>query len=172
MKKILLLAMVMTSLCVGRLSAQDYDYYDFSDCKWTDFDGTQYSPAGSFWKVSANGRFAVGYDDVLYSGSVYYWDAEDAEDIKHLNRGYNRVALCDVSNDGVMVGSNEERESIDSEVPTVSYPAYYQIGKGWTNLPVPNDYSTLYVTNQDFMDHARAITPDVNSIAITLHLNR
>ena len=110
-------------------NAQSYELYDFSNDLWEDFDGEMYNPVGVMYKVSANGKYAVGYDGIIYTGAVYYWTADDPEGLLFINQGNNRISLSDVANDGTMVGSFEQRKSDDSETKEICYPGYYVVGE-------------------------------------------
>lgn len=77
----------------------------------------------------------------------------------------NRISACDVSNDGIVVGSFEQREDIDTKASC--YPGYYDINVGkWQQLPVIDEFfSEYYAIRMSFANEARAITPDAKFIA-------
>ena len=162
MEKKLLLAATLFGAALMPAEAQNYEYYEFTNDVWIDDNGDSNVPVGVFHKVSANGRYAVGCDDILITGAAYYWDAEDSEVLNYIVDGYNRYGLYDVANDGTMVGLFEDRE--DLEVMSICYPGYYTVENGWTQLPVPDNYSTYYNTQTDYVTTARAITPDAQYI--------
>ena len=171
MKKNTLFAALL-GLASLQANAQSYELYDFSNDLWEDFDGEMYTPVGVMYKVSANGKYAVGYDGIIYAGAVYYWTADDPEGLLFINQGNNRISLSDVANDGTMVGSFEQRKSDDSETKEICYPGYYVVGEGWTQLPVPEKYSQYYGKESDFLNEARAITPDGKYIVGNLYVTQ
>lgn len=140
-------------------SSEDYTLYDFGDIEWLDVDGYA-SPGlfGNFNKVSANGQYAVGYDDQLL-GCAFLWNREYVDTVEIVNNDYNLlIHLCDISNDGVGVGSYQA----SSGDPL--YPAYRTSDGVWITLPVPEGFSETAGAGMG-IDHARAITPDGNYIA-------
>lgn len=162
MKKHLLIAtMVLTAIGGGKICAQDltnHTYYDFANTKWTDVDGYENDVLfGSFSKVSANGQYAVGYDDMMMF-TTFMWDKSNPSNIMLVNTDYNRkIYLHDVANDGTAVGSYE------SSMTNGMRPAYMQDGE-FTVLPVPDDFSTSYSQGGMGIDEASAVTPDAKYI--------
>lgn len=159
--------MALASVATFQANAQNYDYYKFTNQVWQDpYYGEDYSPVGVFYKCSANGKYAVGYDGVLYSGLCYYWENTNPEGLTYIHDAINRVMLCDVSNDGVMVGAFEERDMEDWETECQCLPGFYTKDGGWKQLPVPENYSVYYSTTNSFLTNAaNVITPDGKYIA-------
>lgn len=147
----------MAAIGGGKVYAQDltnHTYYNFADTKWTDADGYDNEVLfGAFNKVSANGQYAVGYDDqIMYT--TFMWDKSNPSTITLVNTDYNRkIFLHDVANDGTAVGSYE------SSMTNGMRPAYMQEGE-FSVLPVPDDFSESYSQGGMGIDNARAITPD------------
>lgn len=161
MKKQLLFSVALSLLTATGASAQDmsnYKYYDFSEQTWTDCDGMEWPGTfGYFNKVSANGKYAVGYDDLLGSGLSFMWNSENPGSIEIVNNDYNLTKiLCDVTNDGMVVGGFNTPEN------STTYPGYMTADGEWTALPVSEDYSTAGATEN--LSIARAVTPDGNYI--------
>ena len=72
MKKHLLFSAALSLMATAGVQAQDlsdYKYYDFGETTWVDPDGYE-NPyvCGYFNKVSANGKYAVGYDEDAHKG--------------------------------------------------------------------------------------------------------
>lgn len=125
----------MAAIGEGKVYAQDltnHTYYNFADTKWTDADGYDNEVLfGAFNKVSANGQYAVGYNDqIMYT--TFMWDKSNPSAITLVNTDYNRkIFLHDVANDGTAVGSYE------SSMTNGMRPAYMQEGE-FSVLPIPD----------------------------------
>ena len=170
MNKLLLTCACATALAFyapQTVNAQDYLEQDFKDFPIVDPEyGDQMNAAGCFQHVSSNGKYAVGYDDAqiwFNLGGAFLWQLSDPTELTPLGTTYNRISACDVSNDGIIVGSFEQREN--EENPTVAYPAWRTITGDWQQLPVPAGYSLTQAKNEDFSQEARAITGDGKYIA-------
>lgn len=170
MNKLLLTCACATALAFyapQTVNAQDYLEQDFKDFPIVDpeFDDAQ-NAAGCFQHVSSNGKYAVGYDDAqswFNLGGAFLWQLSDPTELTPLGTTYNRISACDVSNDGIIVGSFEQREN--EENPTVAYPGWRTITGDWQQLPVPEGYSLTQAKTEDFSQEARAITADGKYIA-------
>lgn len=170
MNKALLVSAFLLCSASVELCAQNYVYHEFADQKWTDDTGFENSPYGVFNKVSANGKYAVGYDDVVETNVSFLWRSEAPTKIEYVNTTPNRISLCDVSNDGVMVGSFENRAADKMDKKVVAYPGYKTLDGEWKQLPVPDNYSEKMALGQAYMEEARAITPDGQFVAGNIHL--
>lgn len=162
MKKHLLLSAALSLLTVTG-SAQDlsgYQFQKFFNESWTDPDGYQWDMLfGYFNKVSANGKYAVGYDDYVGTGTAYRWCLDTPDKIELVNTDYNKmVSLYDITNDGVAVGSSDQNER------GCLLPGYMTLDGGWTFLPVPEDYSESKASSMN-LSSACAVTPDGKYIA-------
>ena len=153
----------MSLMAAAGVSAQDtsdYKYLDFGNTVWTDPDGYETPYVfGYFNKVSANGKYAVGYDDMMGTGLAYKWCADAPEELSFVSTDYNKITiLYDVTNDGVCVGgfTTADYENV--------YPGYVSADGEWTALPVPDDYSTTAAMSQG-LSSANAVTPDGSCIA-------
>lgn len=159
MKKKLLLSALLLS---GATCAQaQLTVHSFENTTWQDSWGESYYAMGNFFHVSANGFYAVGYDDQEQSsstGGAFLWRRDIPDDIEFINTTDNRVSACDVTNNGVIVGSFEERDE-DGDA-TVCYPGWRTTDGVWHQLPVPEKYSTSYATDNSWGEQARAVTPD------------
>lgn len=165
MNKLLLTCACATALALSTsqtVNAQDYTVQDFKDFHIIDPEfGDELNAAGFFQHVSSNGKFAVGYDDakIMFNlGGAFLWQLSDPTELTPLGTTYNRISACDVSNDGIIVGSFEQRENEEKE--SVAYPGWRTITGDWHQLPTPKGYSLLQATNEDFSQEARAITGD------------
>ena len=87
MEKKLLLAAALFGAALMPAEAQNYEYYEFTNDVWIDDNGDSNVPVGVFHKVSANGRYAVGCDDILITGAAYYWDAADSAVLNYIVDG-------------------------------------------------------------------------------------
>lgn len=150
----------------GTATAQNCTVYDFQDCMFS-YDGTQTCMYGQFNHVSANGKYAVGYDEEFVP-MAYMWFADEPAVLKQLSDGSLRISACDVSNDGTVVGSWEETAAGEEE--GICYPAYKTLDGEWTKLPVPENYSEYDAKNQLFVNEVRAVTPDGRFMAGNLKL--
>lgn len=165
MKKFLLIPALLFAFA-GGMKAQ-LTVHDFKSSSWEDSWDDTYSAMGEFHHVSANGQYAVGYDDQDQSaenGGAFLWKRSTPNEIEFVNTTSNRISLCDVANDGMVVGSFEERDP-ETDESTVCYPGYKTLDGTWTALPVPEGYSESFATDYSFMDEARAVSPDGKYIA-------
>lgn len=160
-------------ICATAVSAQtDGKIYDFGGTTFN-IEGYDTPVCGYFGHVSNDGRYAVGYDEVL-SGASYYWSINEPDKLVMVADpsvdGY--TTLNDISNTGVMVGSKDAQLENDEYVRM--YPAIYTFDNKWETLPVPAnysvkqswDYSSARTTNS-----VRAITPDGKYMAGQLYLS-
>lgn len=162
MKKSLLKSVLTAILLAVSVNVSAQKVYDFRDYLF-DMSGDQLTPFGVFYHVSANGKYAVGYDDQV-SPFCYFWCADKPDDLELLwDIDERYVSAHDVSNDGTVVGSWEDWDQIEEQGP--SYPAYKPLNGEWTKLPVPDNYSIEMATSMLFVSQARAITPDGRFIA-------
>lgn len=147
--------------------------YSFQSETWTDDTyGDPYDCRGQFSHVSANGQYAVGCDDQELSasqGGAFLWKRSEPGKINFINTTLNRISAVDVANDGTIVGSFEDRGE-DMETNAIAYPGYRTLDGIWTALDVPDNYSLKQAKTNDFMEEARAITPDGKYIAGNVHL--
>lgn len=176
MKKTLICTVFLALTC-GGIQAQTADVsHDFQQVRFssTNLDGSQtedFQVAGVFNHVSGNGQYAVGYDDqtlTTNTGSAFLWRSSNPDVLEQLNKTYSRVSACDVSNNGIIVGSFELRGN--STDYGISFPGYKHVDSdAWLPLPVPDQYSIRNACRQDFAEEARAITADGQVIAGTIH---
>ncbi len=163
-KNLLALAVALCAVFSPAAAQDDYGIFDYSEQMWVADDGESYFLNGLFTKVSANGRYAVGYDFQNYSGCAFFFDAQDNEELFLMNDASNRIYLNDVSNDGMIVGAFEKRE--DADTKSVMMPGYRTLNEGWKALPVPENYSTYYNTEDAYaLTGAMAVTSDGEYIA-------
>lgn len=142
--------------------------YNFSNYSFTDSYGETFSPVGPFYHVSANGQYAVGCDDIEMSyGESFLWDKSNPNELTLINASSNRISAQDVSNDGIVVGSFENRE--DEDTKAICYPGFRTLDGTWTALPVPDEYDLSQAKSYNYMEEARAITPDAKYIAGNVH---
>lgn len=165
MNKLLLTCACATALALSTtqtVNAQDYTVQDFKDFYIIDPEyGDEQNAAGYFQHVSSNGKFAVGYDDskIMFNlGGAFLWQLSDPTELTPLGTTYNRISACDVSNDGIIVGSFEQRENEEKE--SIAYPGWRTITGEWQQLPVPAGYSLTQAKTEDFSQESRAITGD------------
>lgn len=175
MRKHYFFAIVM-SMASGSVLAQTEKTYDFVETMFSittkDHSLTEEYPVmGVMEHVSANGEYAVGYDysgGIPGNGSSFLWKRSEPEKIFSISDTYDRVSACDVSNDGIIVGSFELRPNSDTE--GVAFPGWKHVDDvAWTPLPVPDQYSIRFARSYSFAEEARAITPDGGTIAGNLH---
>lgn len=143
--------------------------HSFASSTWQDAYGDTYDAAGYFQHVSANGLYAVGCDDQSQSasnGAPFLWRRSNPSEIEFLvsETSENRITAYDVTNDGVVVGSFEERDPDELE-PVACYPGYRTPDGSWYQLPMPDSYSLSYAKTYDFLNTAEAVTPDGKYIA-------
>ncbi len=161
MKKSLLSAVML--LAGVAATAQNYTLYGFTNVKFTDQNGETFAPYGVFSKVSANGKYAVGTDMSNYYSS-FMWNVENPSSLECINATANRISAFDVTDDGMVVGGYEKRS--DMEKKDVMYPAYKPLDGEWQKLPVHAEASEYYMTtNNEYVNTARAVTPDGKFIA-------
>lgn len=135
--------------------------YDFQDVMF-DYDGQQTNMYGQFNHVSANGEYAVGYDEEFVP-LAYIWRIDEPATLEVLNKDGRRISACDVTNDGTVVGSWEQLGEDGAQ--GVCYPAVMTPAGEWKALPVPENYSTKAATEQSYINEARAVSPDGRFIA-------
>lgn len=137
MKKLLLLA-AMAGLSCGVYAQDDATLYNFSDATF-EIDGYPTPVCGVFNHVSNNGKYAVGFDEMI-SLSSYWWSLDDPEKINLAwDPAKGMATLNDVTNDGVMVGSVDSLVAGEDNIR--HWPATFTVDGGWTLLPVPDGYS-------------------------------
>ena len=163
MKKHLIFTAMLSVIAAGNIQAQQgtgYKLYDFSSTQWIDADGYPNDLLlGTFNKVSANGEYAVGYDD-QYLLTSFMWKRSTPDKIELVNSNYNYRTRChDVANDGTAVGCYE------SAYTQGMRPAYRSADGEWTLLPVPEDYSLKTAQGGIGIDEAAAVTSDGKYIA-------
>lgn len=175
MKKFLLACACVGSLALSStqsVNAQTFIKQDFKDFMISDpCYGDETGAAGLFKHVSSNGKYAVGYEEaqtIFQLGGAFVWQLSNPTELTPLGLTYNRISACDVSNDGIIVGSFEQRE--DEETNAVAYPGWRTVDGEWQQLPVPANYSISQATNEDFTAEARAITADGKYIVGNLGL--
>lgn len=162
MKKQLLFSVALSLLTATGASAQDmsnYKFIDFGSFEWTSSDGFQNAGMiGYFNKVSANGKYAVGYDYIAMSGLAFKWCYDNPEDIEVVGNDYEKIVmLFDVTNDGTSVGGFYPSDG------DALYPGYITPDGERITLPVSEDYSMTAATEN--LSTANAVTPDGNYIA-------
>lgn len=171
MNKTLLLS-AFVALCTAQGAYAQLTTHDFKDATFTDdLYGEAISAGGQFNHVSGNGQYAVGYDDqfiVAYQGGAYLWKRTAPDKLEFINTSANRISACDVTNDGTIVGSFEERE--DAETESECYPGWRTTDGLWHQLPLPDNYSLKAAKDQMFMEEGRAVTPDGKYIAGNIHI--
>lgn len=167
MKHFLLVVAVVLG-CVSPAAAQTI--YDFTSIYFEDSEGDLYYPLGVFYNVSPNGKYAVGCDDVQVNCyESYLWSVDEPDSLLIINVEPTRISTIDVSDNGTIVGSFEDRGE-DLDTMAVAYPAYRTLDGIWTTLPVPDTYSTFQGQYNSFAEEARAITPDDKYIAGNIHI--
>lgn len=170
MGKNLFLAVVMACSVAATMRAQTV--YDFKDYVfYAPIYEEEATPIGVFYNVSPSGQYAVGCDDgVMNCMESYLWSKDAPDTLLIINATANRMSAIDVSDNGTVVGSHEDRGD-DLDTKTVTYPAYRTIDGTWKTLPVPDEYSEYQATyTSSFAEEARAITPDDKYIAGNVHL--
>lgn len=169
------LALAAVTSSVQAQSDGDWGTYDFKDFELVDDYGegvtNVYYPIGAVNHVSGNGEYAVGYDVqklISNTGGAYLWKRSEPHKLFQLGILQNRTSACDVSNNGIVVGTFENRT--DQETQVVAYPGWRHVdGAQWNQLPVPAEYSTYFAKSSDLSEEARAITPDGKYIAGGFH---
>lgn len=168
MKKIIALAALLTAVLTVRAQAvYDFQEYVFYAPIYEE-DAT---PIGVFYHVSPNGQYAVGCDDqVMNCMESYLWNRDYPDSLTIINATANRISTIDISDNGTIVGSYEDRGD-DLDTKTVTYPAVRSADGTWTTLPVPDTYSEYQAKyTSSFAEEARAITPDDKYIVGNVHL--
>lgn len=146
-------AMAMGLFSLGA-SAQNYDFGSHM------FDVPGYGQItinGYFHHVSANGKYAVGYDEDFTPFS-FIWNADKPGELELLEPMDMTITACDITNDGVVYGSMEDEEGY-------TYPAYMTTDGVWHKLPVPEHFSMVQAKSQTFMNEARAVSKDGKYVA-------
>lgn len=168
MKKHLMIAVVMLSMCTAMKGQTLYDFSTF--IFYDTVDSMDVTPLGVFYNVSPNGKYAVGCDNAqMNCKESYLWQSDEPEELQILNIAPTRISTIDVSDNGTIVGSFEDRgDSLDNKA--VAYPAYKTLDGDWVTLPVPDNYSEYQAKYNSFAEEARAITPDDKYIAGHVHL--
>lgn len=157
MRKHLLSSLALSAVLSVPGAASAQTVYDFQKLLF-DYDGGQSCMYGALYHVSANGKYAVGYDEEFVP-LAYIWCADDPTQLEILGGDDGlRVSACDVTNDGTVVGSWEDLP--EGEGKGVCYPAIKTQNGEWTALPVPDNYSEYQAKNQSYANEARAVTPD------------
>lgn len=162
MKKILPLALG-AMLCFGsaNVSAQETKLYFYDELVNDNFLG------GYFNKVSANGEYAVGYDD-MFSEATYMWHRSTGELVILNDASEKGEAVFDVSDDGAVAGSFFLKDktitvtSLQGEEQTIKgvyVPGYWKDGVV-TELPVPEQTNLRYSNKFDYAPQAVAISAD------------
>ena len=168
MKKSLLIA-AMLGLALTTRAQAVYDFQDY--VFYAPIYEENATPIGVFYHVSPNGQYAVGCDDqTMNCMESYLWQRDNPDSLTIINATANRISTIDVSDNGTIVGSYEDRGD-DLDTKTVTYPAVRSSDGTWTTLPVPDDYSEYQAKyTSSFAEEARAITPDDKYIAGNVHL--
>lgn len=138
MRKLLLLA-AMAGLTCGVSAQEEATLYNFNDATF-EIDGYPTPVCGVFNHVSNNGKFAVGFDELI-SFTSYWWNIDDPNTLNmawDISKGYS--TLNDVTDDGVMVGSVDSL--LAGETIIRHWPATFTPDGGWKLLPVPEAYSS------------------------------
>ena len=163
--------LLVTAVVLGFVSpATAQKTYDFLSVYFEDSEGDLYYPLGVFYNTSPNGKYAVGCDNAQVNCyESYLWCVDEPDSLLIINVEPTRISTVDVSNDGTIVGSFEDRGD-DLDTKAVAYPAYRTLDGTWTTLPVPDTYSTYQGKYNSFAEEARAITPDNKYIVGNLHL--
>lgn len=160
MKRLLLSSALLFGVATSAMAQRDYQLYEFPTAISEDF-----PTMGVLRRVSTNGQYAVGCDDALGFGHAFLWKRTEPDKLTILQGvspedGGDRISLCDVSNDGTMVGSFE-----DTEKGLIPHPGYKTLTGEWVALPVPEKYSEKSAKSDDYGQEARAITADGRYIA-------
>lgn len=131
-----------------------------------------YPVAGVFNHVSSNGKYAVGYDDQNVTseyGCPFLWRKENPDNLEEISTSPLRISACDVSDEGRIAGSFEIIP--EGKDKGYCYPGWKDADANeWHKLPVPEDYSMYQAKMGIFVNEARAITPDGNTIAGNIHI--
>lgn len=163
-------------LLCGTASAQSqWNLYDLGDESWQDTEGETYKAYGEFLHVSGNGEYAVGFETEQYianNGGAFLWRRSTPDALDFINTTDNRILACDVTNEGVIVGSFEERGEDGKEA--VCYPGWRTTDGEWHQLPVPDNFDLSYSKSMPYnycYKDARAVTPDGKYITGCIFLN-
>lgn len=165
MKKTLLAMAAFICAAAMPTQAQNYTYHSFNDATYDDGEGNDATPLGYFHHVSANGKYATGFDYDMGTYAAYLWTADDPEGLSYINTDYGMAYGCyDVTNDGVVFGSlpliNEDGD-IENLVP-----GYRTTDGTWHQLPIPASYANG--SDNEYASNANCVTPDGKFVAGTL----
>lgn len=162
MKKFLRFALG-AAFCLGfsTVSAQDAKLYFYDEMQ------DDYMLCGYLNKVSSNGEYAVGYDNII-SEVTYMWRKSTGK-LEILNDASEHAeAIYDVSNDGTVVGTFFKEDKVltvtmrDGTERTINgayVPGYKKDGV-LTELPVPEQTYLCYTDKLDYAPSAVAISDD------------
>lgn len=147
--------------------AQSYTTYDFQSDRFNivDEEGDENWSMlyGYFNHVSANGKYAVGMDEVLMK-RAFVWCADNPEHIEMLGDYTSEIALYDVTNDGTLIGGIRNAEG-------VMYPAYKPAGGNWQMLTRGMERLCYEMAIDDYVNMAlRAATPDGRYMAGSFYM--
>ena len=148
--------------------AQNHTIYDFKGSIFdvTDLDGNPDISImfGCFNHVSANGKYAVGTDEVIVFRS-FYWCADQPDEIEMFGEYTSEIALYDVTNDGTLIGGIRDAEG-------VMYPAYKPQGANWQMLTRGMENLNYEMAIDDYVNMAlRAASPDGRYMAGSFYMN-
>ena len=104
---------------------------------------------GSFYSVSPNGKFAVGFDEGTMDYVTYIWSAETGK--VEVHRCKNFMYFYDVANDGTCVGSFP----VEGAGENGHRPGYFKDGE-WHALPQHHTVASV----SHYSNKAFAISPD------------
>lgn len=143
------------------VSAQDAKLYFFDEMQ------DDYFLCGYLNKVSSNGEYAVGYDNLL-SEVTYMWSKSTGK-LQVLNDASEHAeAIFDVSDDGTIVGTFFKKDKVltvtmlDGTERTITgayVPGCWKNGV-LTELPVPEQTNMRYADKFDYAPQAVAISDD------------
>lgn len=87
---------------------------------------------GCFWGVSPNGQYAVGFSE-MFTGNSFIWDRE-TDELKLIEGSYeNQSCAYGVSDDGTVVGSFLDENSLSRYGEPCMVPGFWKDGV-WTAL--------------------------------------
>ncbi len=160
-----LLAMIIPAISAmdgGQLAAQDITS-TFVGVASVVADGEDCPFYGTF-RVSDNGEYAVASDsETSYAGLLW---TRSTNEIQYVNdftgSKYDGVILCDVANDGRMVGAYPGYQT--NATTGVQFqcwtPAYKYINGQWVDLPLPANTCLSYPMDLDYCTFAKRISPN------------